>query len=306
MVPNNTQTNTDRDLEGDACDLDDDNDGIPDLTDPCRLEAGSGTGFCDDDPDGDGIMSGSDNCPYVQNPIGQGGFQPDIDGDGYGDACDQDIDGDGVLNFDDNCRNVSNPSQLDIDKDGRGDAGDWAGGAESCDNRECYVIGGNEANCLDPMQAFSIFLNLVGEQLEGKFQIDQEIIVALFSNRLGQTHSWTARFAEMPAGSNASLVNAKGSGATTPTNPHVVNCLRTQDGVCTETNNIRFHPDQPGQYVIKVTASLPQEDPLGPNTATFTIVADVEGESSGGCAATSGSFAALALGLLLAGWRRRR
>ncbi|MFH1176771.1 MAG: hypothetical protein V1750_05135, partial [Acidobacteriota bacterium] len=137
-------------------------------------------------------------------------------------------------------------------------------------------------------------------------QTGTDITVALFSNRLGQMHSWTARFDSLPDGSSASLVNGKGSGATSPSNPQVANCLRSEDGVCTEMNNIRFSPDVAGQYVIKVTASLPQTDDLGPSTATYTIVAEVEGESaSGGCAAASGSLAALALGLFALIRRRR-
>ncbi len=306
LMPNAAQTDTDIDMMGDACDPDDDNDAIPDLADPCRLEPGLGTGFCDDDPDGDGINSGSDNCAYVFNPVGVGGVQLDVDGDALGDACDLDIDGDGVLNFDDNCKSVANPSQVDTDLDGLGDAGDWAGGAESCDTRECYVIGGDQANCLDPQRAFSIYLTLIGDRSSGAFQAGGDVTVALFSNRLGQLHSWTARFDEMPAGSEASLFNGKGSGATGPADPQVQNCLRTEAGVCTEMNNIRFTPDVAGEYIIKVTASLAQDDLLGPRTATYTIVAEVEGESAaGGCAAASGSLAALALGLFVLLRRRR-
>jgi hypothetical protein len=52
---NRTQSDTDKDSQGDACDTDDDNDGTPD---------------------------GSDNCPNVANPD-----QADGDGDEQGDAC---------------------------------------------------------------------------------------------------------------------------------------------------------------------------------------------------------------------------
>jgi len=190
--------------------------------------------------------------------------------------------------------------------DGSGDAGDWQGGAESCDARECYVIGGDDANCLDPNSAFSIYLTLVAERLDGELQVDREIVVALFSNRLGQLHSWTARFDQLPADSDATLENGKSSGATAPSSPQVANCLRMEGDTCMEMNNIRFTPDQPGHYEIRVSASLPQADALGPSTATYTIVADVQGEAqSGGCAAASGSLAALALGLLALVRRRR-
>ena len=305
LVPNASQVNTDDDGEGDACDLDDDNDGIPDITDPCRLAAVAGANNCDDDADGDGIPGASDNCPDIANAQrGADGQQLDLDADGVGDACDLDRDGDEISNSVDNCVGVANPSQLDVDMDGQGDAGDWTGGAESCDNRECFVIGGDAANCLDPQQAFAIYLTLVGEQAQGKFQLDDEIVVALFSNRLGQMHSWTARFTKMPSDSNASLINGKDAGATAVDSPQVANCLRMEGGVCTEMNNIRFAPDQPGEYEIRVTATLPGTDPLGPTNATYTIVAEVAGEPKGGCAAASGGLAALALGLLLALRRR--
>jgi hypothetical protein len=45
------------------------------------------------DADADGVPDGADNCAGAANPA-----QPDLDGDGAGDACDSDIDGDGVDN----------------------------------------------------------------------------------------------------------------------------------------------------------------------------------------------------------------
>jgi hypothetical protein len=292
LMPNADQVNTDGDLEGDACDADDDNDGIPDIDDTCRLGPENG---CDDDADGDGIPGSTDNCPGIYNPQLSQGLQLDMDNDGLGDACDTDMDGDDIPNSMDNCMMKSNPSQLDVDMDGIGDAGNWTGGDESCDPSECYVIGGDAANCLDPNTAFAIYMTLVGDRINDKFQVNTDITVALFSNRLGQQHSWTARFDSMPDGSDVSLANAQGSGATALDNPQVVNSV----------GNIMFTPDQPGEYIIKVTSSLPGEDTLGPSTSTYTIVAEVEGEPQGGCAATSGGFAALAFGLLL-GLRRRK
>ena len=127
---------------GDACDPDDDNDGVfdeddcephnfdvyPGAVEVCNFQdddcdgetdegflvivCGTTVASCIDwselDVDGDGILYEFDNCPCVYNPA-----QVDTDkpGDNRGDACD-------------NCPLVGNPDQLDTDGDGVGDACD--------------------------------------------------------------------------------------------------------------------------------------------------------------------------------------
>ncbi|MDP6943942.1 MAG: amidohydrolase family protein, partial [Myxococcota bacterium] len=108
-----------------------------------------------DDADGDGLASADDNCDDVFNPPRpvDGFVQPDVDGDGAGDACDPcpfdpdttacssvdptDVDGDGFMNALDNCPGVPNPEQADDDDDGTGDACDecpayWNPGGTGC------------------------------------------------------------------------------------------------------------------------------------------------------------------------------
>jgi len=140
---NGTQINTDGDAQGDACDLDDDNDGRPDAGDNCRLVSnpdqldsdGDGHGdVCPPvDSDGDGRLDESDNCVSHANP-----GQEDLDGDGEGgstrggDVCDRDDDNDLIDDVVDNCPTIWNPTistappyvQADLDNDGIGSACD--------------------------------------------------------------------------------------------------------------------------------------------------------------------------------------
>ena len=126
------------DASGDACDPDDDADGVADydgagaVQDNCRLvrnpnqygekvnygglDAPGGNRLCPPgDKDSDGAFDDADNCPTIANPS-----QEDLDGDRRGDDCEVDDDGDTVIDGNDNCPRHANKTQEDADGDGLG------------------------------------------------------------------------------------------------------------------------------------------------------------------------------------------
>lgn len=121
-TPNPTQTDSDGNGVGDACEIDSDGDGVPDFQDNCPSTPNPGQ----EDQDGDGLGDVCDNCPATANAD-----QADADGDGVGDVCDNcpstanasqlDADSDGVGDVCDNCPATANADQADEDSDGVGD-----------------------------------------------------------------------------------------------------------------------------------------------------------------------------------------
>ena len=300
-IPNKGQGNQDDDEYGDACDPDIDNDGKVNTEDMCPFDASIDTptedqkDLCNPDGDGDGVGDATDNCIDAYNPE-----QGDIDDDGEGDACDQDIDGDAVFNHLDNCSVVVNEGQLDSDRDGLGD---------DCDPSFCFVVYGDEGNCLDPADAE---LKVYSPPTAG-MQTGEALALRLFANRENQAMRYEWTVIDAPGGSSATVENSKGT--VTISTPFEYRYLKGQVPT--------FMPDQPGSYQLKVTATAIWEDRVSgvvETTATYTTTLEVGGEpiagddDGAGCQAVSpkqsvgvfGGAALVLFGLVAVAMRRRR
>ena len=237
-VFNADQADIDGDGDGNACDPDIDNDGLGNLTDPCPMHVGDPTEdseWCSPDVDGDGVPDygfNSDNCPGVYNPL-----QYDFDRDGSGDKCDPDLDGDTVLNLSDNCNGVFNVDQLDADRDGRGD--------EGCDDHFCYVVYGDEENCLDPAAEFRVYSPNIS------VVTGETVRLRLFSNKALEPVYYTWAVKSRPSGSRVTVVNPEGSARDTSLYEYVLDTRPS------------FVPDVPGKYtlVVSVESMLSDHQP---------------------------------------------
>ncbi len=146
---NINQSNYDEDSWGDACDNDDDNDGLHDVLDDCNQgfigwnqsdttldldQDGCNDDEEDTDDDSDGILDVDDNCPRG-NSSWSSSNQTDLDGDGCQDV-DEDVDDDEdtILDVDDNCQVMFNTDQANYDGDLLGDICDLDDDGEGVDD----------------------------------------------------------------------------------------------------------------------------------------------------------------------------
>ena len=290
-VANPDKTDTDKDGLGDACDKDDDNDGVLDIKDNCPLIANpdqkddtpnSYGAACDKDADQDEIEDSKDNCPNKPNKL-----QVDFDKDGIGDACDPDIDNDGVMNKVDNCPQKANVAQIDDDRDGTGNA---------CDMQYCYVINGDQKNCLNPTSPFAVYSPTMD------VKTGEGTRLRLFANRSNVAIRYKWVVTKRPSGSSATVNNPRGT----------VRMSSPYEYFYLKSNVAKFTADEPGTYEIKLTGELVFPDTVNPDWTgkhSYIMTVTATGESQGGCS-VGGSSAGTGLGLLLAlglllGLRRR-
>jgi MYXO-CTERM domain-containing protein len=290
-VTNPLQANTDADNLGNACDNDDDNDGVPDIKDNCALVANPDQlstapnrfgDKCDADQDKDNIIDSKDNCPTVANNA-----QLDLDGDNIGDACDADADGDSVMDIKDNCPTVQNPLQLDTDRDGKGD---------DCDQRYCYVVNGDQQNCLDPTATFKLY------SPNATVKTGEAMRLRLFANRSNAAIRYTWTVVDRPSGSSATVENPRGT--VRLSSPYEYFYLRD--------NVARLNTDMPGTYKVKVTGELVFADSVNanfPRQHSYVMTVTAEGEPQAGCSVggngSAGFGLLFAMALLLGICRRR-
>jgi len=282
LVANPNQFDTNKDGKGDACDADADGDGIANALDNCALvfnpdqkntDPNTFGDACDKDLDKDNIEDSKDNCLSVANKD-----QKDVDKDGIGDGCDPDLDNDKVANLLDNCPQTANADQVDADRDGKGDA---------CDSRFCYVVAGDETNCLDPNVTFRVYspstLLKTGEPMR----------LRLFANRENASIRYTWIVKGRPSGSSATVENPQGT--VRISSPYEYHYLKG--------NVASFTADEPGVYEVQLTGELVFPDTVNanfPRSHTYVMKITAEGNSTGGCS-VGGSSANAGLGLLLAG-----
>ena len=258
------QPDVDGDRTGDSCDEDIDGDGQPNGEDPCPADADiedptGNESTCFPDKDGDGTPDVEDVCPRVAN-----GEQKDQDGDGLGDRCDPDIDGDDVQNALDNCPVTSNTEQTDGDRDRRGDA---------CDTEFCFVVAGDEENCLKPDGPLAVYAPnrtagtceavplraYINRRAADHDGVDEELTV---------NYEWASLASDGESGIQSV---AKASGTFTTSQDY--------EAVYPEGEIPYFVASEPGSYDFRLTVETEGDDPVSGMvnaTASFTVTIEVE------------------------------
>lgn len=292
-------------LFGDACNDDDDLDGIKDIEDACPKISGTAAigQTCFGDEDGDRRLDELDNCPGFPNEN-----QTDTNRNGIGDACDFDIDGDAIPNNLDNAPLLVNADQLDRDRDGLGDV---------ADNEFCYVydraaFAADNKNCLNPLDTFKVGALALNTKAQADVPLTgEEFKLVLYANRTDTAIEYTWTVAKAPDGSSATVRASVGKTVSSVPGSEGFEYAYAFDG-----NNVAptFTPDVEGEYELKLVAKMVFADeviPEGTQVASYSVRLTASGDSSGagGCstqsgAATGASLLFVAFGFVL--MRRRR
>lgn len=274
-VYNPDQTDTSGNGVGDACDPDINGNGIPNEEDPCPFvvwdpdtEEAPDSEECFRDTSGDGIPDHEDNCPHHYNPD-----QQDTAGDGIGDACAVDTSGDGIPDYRDNCPGVYNPDQRDSDRDGVGD---------KCDDHFCFVVFGDQQNCLDPETSLDAYT----PPLSG--DTGERVRLRLFANhqRIPLRYSWS--LVSAPDGSDARIEFPEGT----------VSYSEAFEYRYVGERVPNLLTDLPGDYEVELRVETVWEDPVtgqmnevDTHRSTITVEGDPadlpEQSSAAACTATT-------------------
>ena len=168
-VANADQANNDGDAQGDVCDPDDDNDGVPDTSDKFPKNPAESSDFdndgvgdnADTDDDNDGVPDTTDKFP--KNPA----ESADFDNDGIGDNADTDDDNDGVSDSADAF--PKNPAEsVDTDGDGIGN------NADTDDDNDGYTDADETANGTNPLSAGSKPADYDGDKVSDLLDPDDD------------------------------------------------------------------------------------------------------------------------------------
>jgi hypothetical protein len=171
--------------------------------------------------------------------------------------------------------------QVDVDRDGLGD---------TCDPNFCFVVFGNQEQCLDPASVLKVY---VPELL---VEVGQQVRLPFFVNRdEGQQFTYEWRILESPSGSGVRVQNPTGETALNKAFESLY-----EDAIPT------LKADRGGDYSLEVTVTTKGADPVTREVgATAKYVVDIHansGDSAGGCSVHRGaSDGALFAGLMLLG-----